>query len=95
MSAWTTQEEYEARHGTQEEQSKAQVYLRASTGGPWRLERAEHRHDAKTDSMHLKTLVLPNSVRSTMAEAVRLMDDEYVRTGIRWGIVRFERGEKC
>lgn len=91
MSGWTTQAEYEARHGTQEEQSRAQVAFRASTGGLWRLERVESFWSDEADSRCFKMLVLPNSVRSTMVEARRLADDEYARTGIRWGIVRFER----
>ena len=33
-----------------------------------------------------RVIVLPNSVRSTLTEAIRLQQDELYRTGIKWEI---------
>lgn len=74
---WKSQEEYEAIHGTQEAQAKAQ----SSKGvvecdGPWCLGR-------KT----LQGIVqYPHFVVSTRGEAVRKSDELFVATDIRWSI---------
>ena len=81
MTAWTTQEEYERLHGTQKAQAAAQVRTKSAVDGPWRLERWGG-----------YGIVLPNSVRSTRAEAERLQMEEFLRTGKSWQIVKYERG---
>lgn len=82
MSGWTSQEEYEALHGTQEEQAKKQVVATADADGPYRL--CLQTPQGKT--------ILPNSVRSTRAEIDRLREDEYARTGRLWAVETYERG---
>lgn len=90
---WSTQEEYEALHGTQEEQAKKQVVATADADGPYRLTRS--RVAALRQSRHtlVETVILPNSVRSTRKEIERLRDDELNRTGLLWRIEPFQRDQ--
>lgn len=76
---------YEALHGTQDEQAARQASAGAhiAPDGPWRLERWQVGADGKG-----RVVILPNSVRSTYSEAKRISYDEYARTDIRWGIAR-------
>lgn len=75
--------DYEARHGSQEAQAKAQATAGTATvDGPWRLIRFDGR---------MVCVILPNSVRSTMREAARLQEEEMARTGIEWDIEHFRR----
>ncbi len=82
---WRTQAEYEAAHGTQEAQAKAQVVASdLSCDGPWKLQREIGR-----DSWgHPRYAILPNSIRSTSREAERLIAEERARTGMEWEMTR-------
>lgn len=87
---WNSVEEYEELHGTQEAQAKAQVVLATVVDGPWRLEREVSKFDTAKASFVRRTLVLDNSVRSTLSEVERLRDREYERTDIVWTIVPYK-----
>lgn len=77
--------DYEAAHGTQEAQAKAQVTRgTVEVDGPWRLERWTVRDEKPV------RVVLDNSVRSTRAEAERLRDQIEDANDIRWTVVRCE-----
>ena len=91
---WSTQEEYEALYGTQEEQASRQASVGVSSvDGPWRLVRwFETKGVGASSNLSLVgTIVLPNSVRSTINEIERLQEEERARTGIFWHIVKFTR----
>ena len=76
---------YEAAHGTQEAQAKAQATRgTVEADGPWRLERWTVRDEKPV------RVVLDNSVRSTRAEAERLRDQIEDANDIRWTVVRCE-----
>ena len=79
-----------SQYGTQEEQAAKQASVGAEhvTDGPWRLERWTIA-DGKP-----KRVVLPNSVRSSMSEAIALREAEEARTDIVWGIAKLDREEK-
>lgn len=77
--------DYEAAHGTQEAQAKAQATRgTVEADGPWRLERWTVRDDLPVRA------VLDNSVRSTRGEAERLRDQVEDANDIRWSVVRCE-----
>ena len=77
--------DYEALHGTQEEQAKAQVQRgTVEADGPWRLQRWIVRDEKPV------RVILDNSVRSTRAEAERLRDQIEDANDIRWTVVRCE-----
>ena len=76
---WSSQAEYEAIHGTQEEQAAKQAY-RTACDGPWRLFRW----------LDGERVVLDNSVRSTGLETERARVQEWRRTGILWEVERIE-----
>ena len=76
---------YEAAHGTQEAQAKAQVTRgTVEADGPWRLARWTVRDEKPV------RVILDNSVRSTRAEAERLRDQIEDANDIRWSVVRCE-----
>ena len=82
---WRNQQEYEAIHGTQAEQARKQAVITTEgSDGPWRLVR-------RNTVWIAPNIVLPNSVRSTRNEIVRLRDEERDRTGIQWTIEKFTR----
>jgi chemotaxis protein histidine kinase CheA len=91
--SWSTQEEYEALYGTQEEQAKKQVVATADADGPYRLIRVRIAALRQTRQTVREIVILPNSVRSTRKEIERLRDEEYSRTGVYWDIQPFQRGE--
>jgi hypothetical protein len=76
---------YEATHGTQEEQAARQASAGRSESpdGPWRLVRW-------ATEGSFRRIFLPNSVRSTLREVERLRDEEFARTGIVWYIEQME-----
>lgn len=75
--------DYIGKHGTQEEQAAKQATAgQAEADGPWRL----FRIDAND-----VTRILPNSVRSTKSEILRLQEEEFTRTEVWWEIDRFEK----
>ena len=76
---WSSQAEYEAIHGTQEEQAAKQAY-RTACDGPWRLFRV----------LEGERVVLGNSIRSTGLEIERARVQERIRTGIVWEIERID-----
>ena len=86
MSAqgWGSQEAYEKIHGTQKAQAKAQVSAVAVVDGPWKLEREIGRNKFGQKNY----AILPNSIRSTSFEASRLIEEERIRTGLKWMMVR-------
>lgn len=80
---WTSQEDYEAQHGTQAAQAAKQSRAVLAMDGPWRLTRL------LIDGQGMRSVPLDNSVRSTSREIETLQAREYERTGIQWDI------EKC
>ena len=77
MSKWTTQEEYVALYGSQEDQAAKQSRLTLVNDGPWMLYRFLDGD---------KLVALDNSVRSTSREILWLQEQELNRTGIRWSV---------
>lgn len=55
-----------------------------TTTGIYKLERYAGATDQAGKPI---TTILPNSTRSTIAEAMRLASDKYAETGIRWDVV--------
>lgn len=82
-SEWSTQEEYIALYGTQEQQAAKQCKAKHVVDGPWRLVRQIPTPGGSTKAP------LDNSVRSTSAEIENLRDREYERTGIVWTIEKY------
>ena len=80
---WTSQEDYEAQHGTQAAQAAKQSRAVLVTDGPWRLTRL------MIDGDGMRSVPLDNSVRSTSREIETLQAREYERTGIQWDIEKY------
>lgn len=75
--------DYIGKHGTQEEQAARQATAgQAEVDGPWRLFRIDANDVPR---------ILPNSVRSTKREALRLQEEEFTRTEVWWDLERFDR----
>lgn len=87
---WKSVEEYEQLHGTQKQQALAQVVKASPVDGPWKLVREVSKFDTAEARFVRRTLVLDNSVRSTLSEVERLRDREYERTDIVWTIVPYK-----
>lgn len=90
MSGWRSQAEYEAIHGTQDQQAAQQVRGRAEIehwpdGSPvlWRLERERFGDPER--------IIRDNSLRSTRWEAERDKEHAWRETGIVWEVVRVPR----
>lgn len=81
--AWTSQEDYEAQHGTQAAQAAKQSRAVLVMDGPWRLTRL------MIDGDGMRSVPLDNSVRSTSREIETLQAREYERTGIQWDIEKY------
>ncbi len=74
--------DYIRKHGTQEEQAARQSRATHDTeGGPWCLQRWTIRDGSPV------LVTLPNSTRSTHAEAEALVEAELARADIRWAVV--------
>ena len=90
--SWKSQDEYEATHGTQDQQAARQVRARAEVeywpdGSPalWRLVRLRF--------CAVEPIVRDNSIRSTRWEAERDADAAQRETGICWSVERVDRPE--
>jgi hypothetical protein len=84
MAGWKSQAEYEALHGTQEEQARRQATGRLVVDGPWKLERlVEHNPFGQEHR-----LCLPGFVCSTSVEARQRAEAEFARTGLVWEMTR-------
>lgn len=83
--AWTSQEDYEAQHGTQAAQAAKQSRAVLVMDGPWRLTRL------MIDGDGMRSVPLDNSVRSTTQEIKTLQAREYERTGIQWDIEKYSQ----
>lgn len=80
---WTSQEDYEAQHGTQAAQAAKETSNKIVMDGPWRLTRL------MIDGNGMRSVPLDNSVRSTTREIETLQTREYERTGIQWDIEKY------
>lgn len=90
MGGWKSTEEYEAQHGSQEAQARAQVAVASICDGPWRLEREVSDGVVVEGRFRRRTVVLDNSVRSTSREIEALKEREFERTNIVWNVVPYK-----